>query len=283
VPTSAEFGHRTVRSDKRHPVSTVQTQARSDVMNHGKRLTKLGLAAAVGLGMGNAHAVLQSYTDFDDFKADLLAAGISYRVHDFNNFAPGTIIKDGDTLDDLTFSSISINEAGVSMMISNLLPGTTLSPDNSLGTSSLPLGSGGTDNQFQNPDNFVIRFPESYAFGLWFQSTTPVGGGAGIQDGDFTITLTERAPAANSSRSSLNADSITIGASANGWFVGFIDSDSPFSTAAISSLTDPDFLQAFQFRIDDIYTAAAASAPSTLALLMFGAGLIHFRRRKAAD
>jgi hypothetical protein len=252
-------------------------------MNHGKRLTKLGLAA-VGLGMGNAHAGLQSYTKFDDFKADLIAAGISYRLHDFNDLAAGTIINDGDTIDDLTFSSININESGALMMISNLLPETTLSPDNSLGTNSPPADpDGGADNQFENPDNFVMTFPESYAFGLWFQSTTaPTDPGlGGIEDDDFTITLTERTPAVGSSQSSLNDDSIDIGTSAYGWFVGFIDSESPFSTAAISSLTGFD--QAFQFRIDDVYTAAAASAPSTLALLIFGAGLIHFRRGKAAD
>jgi hypothetical protein len=250
-------------------------------MNHGKRMTKLGLAAAIGLGMGNAHAVLQSYTDFAAFKADLLAAGLSYRLHDFNNLTPGTVVNEGNTLDDLTFSSININESGASMMISNLLPGNTRSPDNSLGTNSLPAASGGADNQFENPDNFVMTFPESYAFGLWFQSTTPAVGSSGIQDDDFTITLTERTPAVGSSQSSLNDDSIDIGTSAYGWFVGFIDSNSPFSTAAISSLTGFD--QAFQFRIDDVYTAAAASAPSTLALLIFGAGLIHFRRRKASD
>jgi len=142
-------------------------------MNHGKRMTKLGLAAAIGLGMGNAHAVLQSYTDFAAFKADLLAAGLSYRLHDFNNLTPGTVVNEGNTLDDLTFSSININESGASMMISNLLPGNTRSPDNSLGTNSLPAASGGADNQFENPDNFVMTFPESYAFGLWFQSTTP--------------------------------------------------------------------------------------------------------------
>jgi hypothetical protein len=66
-------------------------------MNHGKRLTKLGLAAAIGLGMGNAHAVLQSYTDFAAFKADLLAAGLSYRLHDFNNLTPGTVVNEGNT------------------------------------------------------------------------------------------------------------------------------------------------------------------------------------------
>ncbi|WP_295887444.1 PEP-CTERM sorting domain-containing protein [uncultured Thiohalocapsa sp.] len=67
----------------------------------------------------------------------------------------------------------------------------------------------------------------------------------------------------------------------DGYFVGLIDSIA-FDEAVVSSYFDSVLAPrgAFQFRVDDLYTAQAPVPPS-LALLALGAGLLGLRHQRS--
>lgn len=230
-------------------------------------LATTAIALGLGLGVTSVQATLVAYTDYGDFTADLAASGFNARVlQDFDGIAAGTLISEGDTIDGLTFSNISL-QGTESLMISNADPTFNRSPPNSLGTND-----NGDDQQMENPDGFTLSFPNSSAFGLWFLTSTPAGG-SGIQDDDFMLTVLGTTQGNNIA----NVEEIDTGFTdlSYGYFIGFIDTMKTFNSAAISSYAGGT--GNFQFRIDDI---EYVPAPSTLALLAFGAGLAGFRMRR---
>ncbi|WP_058558356.1 hypothetical protein [Thiohalocapsa sp. ML1] len=239
-------------------------------MNHGKRMTKLGLAAAaVGLGMGNAHAVPQPYTNFSDFENALATSGLIASRQGFDGIAADTPINNGDTLVGFTFTDISLESGQLAVVEPSDSP-ETRSQSNAIGT-SWPA-----DQQMRNPDSFTLTFPTpSYAFGIWFIAESGFA-----EDDDFSISL----PGVTNSPSqgSVAANGVPLNTNFSSWFIGFIDATSPFTTAVIAS-TDVEDTGTFLFRVDDVYTAQRAPAPSSLLLLALGAGILGFHWRAASQ
>jgi hypothetical protein len=148
-------------------------------MNHGKRLTKLGLAAAIGLGMGDAHAVPQAYTNFSDFELDLASSGLVASRQGFDDgIAADTVINEGATIGGFTFSNIKL-ESGELAVVELSDPTETRSQFNAIGT-DVPA-----EEQMRNPDSFTLTFPTpSYAFGIWFIAESEFAA-----NDDFSLTL----------------------------------------------------------------------------------------------
>jgi hypothetical protein len=233
-------------------------------MSNGTRLSHLSLATALASVGAGVQAVPRGYTDFTLFQSH--ASEYSVIQHDFDSATPGEIVDNGDVVDGITFSGITLT-GGVSMMVTDLNGSELTSPQVGIGTNS---PSGANDNQFQNPDSFVLSFPDSNVFGVWFITTQDT---ADIFDGDFSVTVS-----GESQDSAAGAFTPTSG-DANAWFIGFIDADSPFRSATISSYDEGT--GNFFFRIDDVYTGASTvSAANSLTLLALGAGIIGWRRTR---
>jgi hypothetical protein len=240
--------------------------------------SKLTLAVATALGslvVANAYAVPQPYTDLSTFEADLAAAGLTPVLHNFDNAAVNGTTIDGATIDGITFSNFSINAAGVLPLVSDVsdvAPGNTRSSPNAIGTSNAS-----TTQKFDNGDGFTISFPSTFAVGAWFLTTTPNNL---IFPDDFSLAIPGRTPAAGNADLAPPALAQFNGGAGSGgvdgYFVGLIDSV-PFEEATITTFAGGG-TGLFQFRVDDIYTAQAP-APTTLALLALGAGLLGLQGR----
>lgn len=221
-------------------------------------------AIALGLGVTSAQAALVSYTNYSDFTGALATAGLTTTTQNFDGIAADTVIASGASAGDLTFTYSGL-QGGASLMISDNDPGKMRSTPNVLGTNRTAA-----DEQMTNPDGFTISFPDSYAFGLWFLTPEAVNNGStGIFDDDFMLTI------AGDDQGNATADVYTFG-TGFGYFIGFIDTVTPFSSATVSTY-DQDTGN-FTFRIDDVeYASAAMPIPSTLALFALGGGLLGFR------
>jgi hypothetical protein len=245
-----------------------------------RELTVAVAAALASLGAGSAHATWQSYTDLQLFQDGLAAAGLTSILHDFDDATAGTNLRDA-TVDGITFSNFSLNR-GFEPIISSestggFSSGNTISSPNAIGTSDDDF-----NQKFGNPDGFTIRFASSFAIGMWFLTTQPE---AIVFAGDMVVTTTrasagngESVPAENKFNGGADGTSTS---GVDGYFVGIIDTV-PFEEATISSITPDQFVaeNAIQFRIDNVYTAEAP-APTSLALLALGAGLIGLQRRRS--
>jgi hypothetical protein len=222
----------------------------------------------LGLGVGAARADLTGYTKFSEFEAALAASGINAVTEGFDSTSAGTVIYDDDTVAGFEFSSIVLRNTS-NLMITDNDPDLTRSRPNSIGTVD------GTDEQLWNGEGFTLTFPETNAFGAWFQITTDASAAV---DGDFTVTV-EGTPQDSSA-----ADYVTIydpgtGTPTLGWFIGFIDETSPFRSAQLSSYDDGLGGDYFTFRIDDIITGSAPTPPS-LALLGLGTAILALGNRR---
>lgn len=227
--------------------------------------SKLTLAVATALGslvVANAYAVPQPYTDLATFEADLAAAGLDSVLHDFVDAAVGTTLS-GNTVDGIGFSAFT---GGVTDgIITDAQDGFYRSNPKAIGTNL-----GGTNDQFEDGDGYTFSFSPANAVGIWFitaspPNTPPFNGP--IRADSFSLTVSGVTQGNAASPEETYGGGAPFGT--DGYFIGFIDPISTFSSATVSSLLDSH--GDFEFVNDDIYTAAQAPLPSTAALIAIGA------------
>ena len=201
-----------------------------------KRRLSAGVCAFVGaIFCGALSAEPMAFVDQAAFTAALPGAP---RILDFDHIPAGTTIADAATAEGITFS---YNFDGLDMKVAHLYA-TTSSP-NFLGT-----GDGG---MFHDGDNFMLKFAPGSAVGLFFISADP------LIDGDITVV-------ANGITATLVADQVheTLPDGSRVYFLGVVDTDTPFSEARVEALAGGFFL----YNVDDIITAPLASLPSVASI-----------------
>lgn len=215
------------------------------------------LMAAALLAAGSAQAALGGYTTRASFLA-ASAADSAVQTVDFDAVPTGTTFASGSGTGGLSFS---YNIApGVLLKVSSLFATTS-------GTRYLGLNNG--NDAFLLGDGFTINFGRTvHAVGLYLIT------GGGVLAGDFRLTA-----AAGSVGNSAMADR-TVADGSPAYFLGLVESDpgAGFSSVTLGSLAGPLIV----FNVDDITSAVlAVPEPSTLALMLAGAGLLALRRRRS--
>lgn len=189
-------------------------------------------------------------TTFYDSQANYLNAlgGTAITTYDFDTLAAGTLIANGDTLNDATFSYSLGPSGNLSILVDNSF--VTTSPNNYLGTDD---GSGA----FVSGDRFTITFDQTMrAVGLYVISADQ------IFAGDFTITT-------NSGQSVSNATTPDIALiDGDAFFIGLIEDDFSLGFNSIT-LSSQDY--GFLFNVDDI---TVSQVPLPTAVWFFVSGLL---------
>ena len=219
-------------------------------------LTALTLAGGL-FAADTASAGIVHYTNLTDYQGAI--SGLAAEtVEGFDGATPGTQIGEGQSYNDLTFSSLT------NLSTSNLLEivdrtGQTTSNDNALETEDGPiLDSTSFDITLSSP----VR-----AFGL------SVITGDFLLDGDIQLSF-------GGGSVSLAASDVTVEAYGDVFFLGGV-SETAFSVVSFASLDTG----AYEFSIDDVRYSAAPSvpAPATLALLAVGLVGLHRRVRRRVE
>ena len=219
-------------------------------------------------------AVPVGYTSRAAFDTALGAAGLGSITLDFDSTAAGTTVASGDTLGDLVFS---YDFGGVNMAVTD---GAQFGGGGPFDTTSAPNFLGTDDGDiFQSGDDFDLSFAATNAIGMYFISADfpdpDCAGDAVICDDDIALRAADMDVL-------LDIDAIedTLPDGSNVFFLGVIDTATPFTGVSITSFCCGFFL----FNVDDIVRSTAegtAPEPSTALLLVIAlAGMAGFGRRQ---
>lgn len=226
-----------------------------------KATTLLLSIGALSLGSATAQAAFVPYTDIPTFEAAIASAGLTTRTVDFGTDTQS--IPSGGTYDGLTFTYSTLVGAATSLEIFGAPP--TPLTDSVLGTDYTPNGG-----QFVDGDSIGISFAPSRVFGIVFQTTFD-----SIANTDFFITIGSTDYFIDTN------DGFVIDPIADpqilGYFVGGYDTTSAFTQVQVNSAS---FGGGTLTYFNDDIVVSAVPAPTTLALLSFGIGLIGFRKSR---
>ena len=190
--------------------------------------------------ISSVHAEPVVYSSASEFTAALSGTPA---ILDFDHLPAGTNIATDSVTGGITFS---YDFSGLPMQVTHLYA--TTSAPNFLGT-----GDGG---MLHDGDDFTMSFAPATAIGLFFITADP------LLDADITM-------AAGGVTASLKAADIqdTLPDGSKVYFLGIVDNDSAFVSAAVEALAGGFFL----YNVDDIITAPATQ-PQRVAVDGTGSG-----------
>lgn len=213
------------------------------------RMLKTSSAALILLFSVNSYASFSTFTDSTAFNTAIRSHTTS--TLNFDSSSAGDSIADGSALSGITFNYPALDALGISMQILDSF--STTSGANYLGTDS-----GGA---FLGGDSFQLSFASINAIGMFFLS------GDELEDNDISLSVTVASVTRQAFLSSAVVSTLTDGSFV--YFLGLLDETNTFSNVDVVSTCEG----CYEFNVDDITTATAASTvptPSVLWLLLVG-------------
>lgn len=228
------------------------------------RLLQLACCAALPLLVAQAHASVSTFTDLSAFNA--AASGYSgVAVIDFDSVAT--------SLGAAAFTVSGTTAAGLTPSVSTSAPaGDPNFLWTTSGSSFLGVNDAGNLGQLSSGDSVTFTFAQPvYSFGLYAIA------GSDTDTGDFSLTSS-----AHSFNNGTQADALTDGHGSFAYFMGFVATTPGEGFTSLTLASDGSHF--FAYGIDDVRYASKLPIPepTSVALLLAGAGIVGWRARRRA-
>jgi hypothetical protein len=211
-------------------------------------MLKTSSAALILLFSVDSYASFSTFTDSTAFHTAI--SGYSTSTLNFDNSIAGTTIANSGKLGGITFTYPALDALGISMQILDTFSATS-------GANYLGTDDGGA---FLGGDGFQLGFAPINAIGMFFLS------GDELEDDDISLSVTVASVTRQAFLSSVYESTLTDGSFV--YFLGLLDETNTFSNVDVAS-----FNASYEFNVDDITIATAASTvptPPVLWLLLVG-------------